>query len=166
VLTPEQPADTAQDSNDMARRLLAVLRHEQRIIAWDHLVDAFGWSSKDLRHAARTANQSLQGTGLRVHIANSGLTLRAEEQPVSEVIASVDRLRARDDGMGNGSARVLYEVVTGTIAQAQVRTGYGPRLGYLKNQGMVASVAPVRTSSPRPTTSHSRSTSDRRRRTV
>jgi hypothetical protein len=126
VLTPEQPADTAQDSNDMARRLLAVLRHEQRIIAWDHLVDAFGWSSKDLRHAAGTANQSLQGTGLRVHIANSGLTLRAEEQPVSEVIASVDRLRARDDSMDNGSARVLYEVVTGTIAQAQVRKGYGP----------------------------------------
>ncbi len=123
VLTPEQPVDTERDSSDTARRLLAVLRHEQRIIAWDHLVDAFAWSSKNLRRAASTANQSLQGTGLRVHIANSGLTLRAEEQPVSEVITSVDRLRARDDSMDNGTARVLYEVVAGTIAQAQVPQG-------------------------------------------
>jgi hypothetical protein len=92
---------------------------------------------KDLRHAARTANRSIRGTGLRVHVVTSGLALRADEQPVSEIIASIERLRARDDSMDNGTARVLYEVVTGTIAQAQIRKGYGPPLGYLKNQGMV-----------------------------
>ncbi|SCX59797.1 hypothetical protein SAMN03159343_4004 [Klenkia marina] len=121
----------------MARELLAVLRREPRIIAWDHLVDAFGWTSKDLRGAAKTANQSLRGTGMRVHIAPSGLALRADEQPVEEVIASLERLPARDDSMDNGTARVLYEVVTGSISQAQIRKSYGPRLGYLKNQGMV-----------------------------
>jgi hypothetical protein len=31
--------------------------------------------------------------------------------------------------MDNGTARVLFEVITGSIAQAQVRKGYGPRLG-------------------------------------
>jgi hypothetical protein len=72
-----------------------------------------------------------------VHIANSGLALRAEEKPVREVIASVERLRARDDSMDNGTARVLYEVVTGSIAQGQIKKGYAPRLGYLNNQGMV-----------------------------
>jgi hypothetical protein len=101
------------------------------------LVDAFGWTSKDLRRVARAANHSLRGTGLHVHIANSGLALHAEEMPVRKVIASVERLRARDDSMDNGTARVLYEVVTGSIAQGQIEKGYGPRLGYLSNQGMV-----------------------------
>jgi transcriptional regulator with XRE-family HTH domain len=137
ALTPHQPADAPRDSDDRAQRLLAVLRYEQRIIPWDHLVDAFGWSSEELRHAAKTANQCLQGTGLRVHIARTGLALRAEEQPVREVIAVVDRLRARDESMDNRTARILFEVVTGTIAQALVRRKYLPRLGYLRNQGMI-----------------------------
>lgn len=137
VLAPEQPTDTVPDEDDMARQLLAVLRHEQRIIPWNHLADAFGWGSRDLRQAARTANQRLQGAGLRVHVVTSGLALRANEQSVHEVIASVESLRARDESRDDGTARILHEVVTGSIAQAQIRKGYGPRLGYLENQGKV-----------------------------
>lgn len=138
VLTPDEDiTDEPADSDDMTRRLIAVLLQDKRIIAWDHLVDAFQSTRKDLRRAATAANQSLRGTGLRVHIANSGLALRAEETPVREVIATVERLRARADSMDNGTARVLYDVVTGSIAQGQIKKGYGPRLGYLHNQGMV-----------------------------
>jgi transcriptional regulator with XRE-family HTH domain len=138
VLTPDDEAvDPAVTDDEKAQRLISVLLHERRTIAWDHLADAFGWTSKDLRHAARTCNERLRGTGLRIHIANNGLALRAADQPVNEVIASVERLRARDDSMDHGTARVLFEVVTGSIAQAQIRKGYAPRLGYLKNQGMV-----------------------------
>lgn len=32
---------------------------------------------------------------------------------------------------------VLYQVVIGTIAQKQIRKGYGPRLARLQKQGMV-----------------------------
>lgn len=138
VLTPdEKPVDTPVTHDEKAQRLISVLLHERRAIAWDHVVDAFGWTSKELRHAAKAADAVLRGTGLRVHIASNGLSLRAVEQPVSEVIASIERLRARDDSMDNGTARVLFEVVTGTIAQRQIRKGYAPRLGYLKNQRMV-----------------------------
>jgi hypothetical protein len=49
----------------------------------------------------------------------------------------VERLRARDDSMDNGTARVLHQVVTGRISQAQIRKGYGPRLARLHKQGMV-----------------------------
>ena len=137
LLTPDEPAEEPRTRTDMARRLTSLLLHDKRLIPYDHLAEAFNCTTRELRKVAADADDALAGTELRVHVTNNGLALRADESDITDATSTVERLRARDDSMGNGTARVLHQVVTGHISQAQIRKGYGPRLARLHRQGMV-----------------------------
>lgn len=137
LLTPDEPAEEPRNGTEMTQRLISLLLQDKRLIPYDHLAEAFACTTREMRKVAENANEALTRTGLRIHVSNNGLALRAEEREIADAVATVERLRARDDSMDNGTARVLHQVVTGRISQAQIRKGYGPRLARLHKQGMV-----------------------------
>jgi transcriptional regulator with XRE-family HTH domain len=125
------------DPSDDAAVLAQILVNDNRRHPEDRLTIALGWTLDRLRAAAALLDTHLRPVGLAVHTNNMGTSLRASNGLSTQASEALDRHRDAEDGLDNGTARILYAAYTGTLSSTDVGHGTKPKLAALLNRSLI-----------------------------
>lgn len=145
---PNDKADEADEEasaqSDTARPavtpelLIGVLRETSGQIALNHLADAFECRNDDVRTAVTQAQILLEGTGLRVGTRDYHYFLTPTEQvEVTAVRNRIETAAASRQGMDNGQARILAQVIDGRLQGGRRSVYTNSMLAYLTRLGIL-----------------------------
>jgi transcriptional regulator with XRE-family HTH domain len=131
---PDEPDDT---SDDDIHTLAGLLLCERTMHKPDRLAVALQWELDRLRAALTALDARLRNTGLRVHENSMGITIRPLDDRADKARQRLAELRDDDEGIHQGTARVLYAIYTGNISTRETRNDHQVQLGALKNRGAI-----------------------------
>lgn len=131
------PSDTARPAVT-PELLIGVLRETSGQIPLNHLADAFECRNDDIRTAAAQAQILLERTGLRVGTRDYHYFLTSTEQvEVTAVRNRIDTATAARQGMDNGQARILTQVIDGRLQGGRRSTYTNSMLTHLTRLGIL-----------------------------
>jgi transcriptional regulator with XRE-family HTH domain len=133
---------TATDESDDAPSedvavLAQVLNAQKQMHPEDRLAQALGWDVDRLRTAITNLDGRLDEIGLRVHRNSMGVCIRANDKRASHAVTRLTLYKDADDGIAQGTARVLYAAYRGTLSATDTSTDRMMQLGALANRGAV-----------------------------
>lgn len=131
---PVEPDDTTDDDIDS---LTGLLMTERIMHPPDRLALALGWTLDRLSATLTGLEARLRPAGLRVHRNSMGITLRPATDNADEAAQRLADLHDDEDGIHQGTARVLYAIYTGDISSRETRNDHQVQLGALKNRGAI-----------------------------
>ena len=127
----DHPDETPTDDCSV---LAQVLNGERRMHPEDRLALALGWHIDRLRTAAEELDARLGLLGLRIHTNSMGMCIRAADTRGEGASQQLSAYRDADDGIGQGTARVLYAAYRGTLSPTDTSTDRTLQLGALANR--------------------------------
>lgn len=132
--TPDEPDDSTDDDIDT---LAGLLMADRTMHLPDRLALALGWTLDRLDTTLTALDARLRPAGLRVHRNTMGITLRAATNTAAQAHQRLTDLDDDEDGINQGTARVLYAIHTGDISSRETRNDHHVHLGALKNRGAI-----------------------------
>ncbi|ROR90984.1 helix-turn-helix domain-containing protein [Nocardioides aurantiacus] len=132
--TPDEPDDTPTDDT---QTLAALLATEKTMHAPERLATALGWTLDRLYITLTDLDAHLRAVGLRIHRNRMGITIRPADDRAQQASQRLAHLHDHEDGIHQGTARVLYTVYTGTMSARETRKDQQFHLGALKNRGAI-----------------------------
>jgi hypothetical protein len=137
LLYPPAPVEPDDTSDDDVSTLAGLLMTERVMHLPDRLALALGWTLDRLIATVHVLDARLRPAGLRVHRNTMGITLRPATDHADEAKQRLADLRDDEDGIHQGTARVLDAVYTGDISTRETRNDHQVQLGALKNRGAI-----------------------------
>lgn len=137
LLDPPPPVEPDDTSDDDIHTLAGLLLSERTMHKADRLTLALQWELDRLRTALTGLDARLRHTGLRVHENSMGITIRPLDDRADQARQRLAELRDDDEGIHQGTARVLYAIYTGNISTRETRNDHQVQLGALKNRGAI-----------------------------
>ncbi len=116
--------------------LVQVLTGQTKAIPEDRLARVLGWDLDRLKDAAEAAVSALAPVGLTIHVASTGLQIRAVDDQ-AENRSRLESLRDDETGISQSAARVLREAWTGELSSQEDRNNHQIQLGRLHNLGVL-----------------------------
>ncbi|MCF6506848.1 hypothetical protein E9549_05425 [Blastococcus sp. MG754426] len=130
----DEPDDTPSD--DVAV-LAQVLNSQRQMHPEDRLAQALGWQADRLRSAITGLDARLNPIGLRIHRNSMGVCIRADDKRATHAVNRLNSYKDADDGLHQGTARVLYAAYRGTLSATDTSTDRMMQLGALANRGAI-----------------------------
>lgn len=131
----DAPAPEPAETDDVPV-LIQVLIEQPKAVPEDRLARALGWDLDRVRDAATAAEGALAPAGLMIHVASSGLLIRARSDH-SATRQRLDDLRDDEAGLNQSAARVLHEAWAGELSPQEDRNNHQVQLGRLHNLGVL-----------------------------
>lgn len=128
---PNDPEDTPEDDMQVLAQMLTT---DTRLILHERLALALGWDLDRLRAAIDDLDTHLRPLGLRVHQNGMGVTVRPADNRAEQAQSRLDQLRDSDDGLHQGTARVLHAVYTGRLSGQETKNDHMVHVGALINR--------------------------------
>lgn len=133
------PVDTSATPSTVTPELLiGVLRETSGQIALKDLADAFECRNNDIRAAVSQSQDLLEGSGLRIGTRDFHYFLTSTQH--MEVIAlrnRIDAAASSRQGMDNGQARILTQVLDGGLQGGRRSVYTNSMLAYLTRLGIL-----------------------------
>lgn len=131
--------DSAARSQVTPQLLLGVLREATSQLNFKDLAAAFNCTYTDIRTAADQAQTLLKGTGLRIGTRDYQIFLTSTQQgEVTNLRNRIDTTAAARQGMDNGQARILAQVIAGRLQSGRRSVYTNSMLAYLTRLGILA----------------------------
>jgi transcriptional regulator with XRE-family HTH domain len=137
LLDPPPPLEPEDSEDDDAHTLAGLLQSERNMHKADRLAIALGWELDRLRRTLNALDSRLRHVGLRIHENSMGITIRPLGDHADEAKRRLAHLRDDEEGIHQGTARVLYAIHRGTISTRETRNDHQVQLGALKNRGAI-----------------------------
>lgn len=137
LLDPPAPTDPDDTPTDDVQVLAQMLTKDTRLILHERLALALGWDLERLRAAIDDLDPRLRPIGLRVHQNGMGVTIRPADNRADQAQARLDQFRDSDDGLHQGTARVLHAVYAGRLSGQETKNDHMVHLGALSNRGAI-----------------------------
>lgn len=126
------------DATDDDIHTLADLLLPERIMHLpERLALALGWTLDRFLTSLTGVDARLTPVGMRVHRNAMGVTIRPANDLAEQARQRLAGLHDDEDGIHQGTARVLYAVYTGTISSRETHNNHQVQLGALKNRGAI-----------------------------
>ena len=132
--TPDEPDDTPTDDT---QTLAAILTSEKTMHPAERLAVSLGWTLDRLHETITHLDADLRPIGLRIHRSSMGVTIRPADDRADNALQRLAQLHDHEDGIHQGTARVLYAVYAGTMSTRETGNDQQVQLGALKNRGAV-----------------------------
>lgn len=136
LLNPPAPVEP-DDTTDDDITTLAGLILERNMHLPERLALALGWTLDRLHNTLPALDARLQPAGLKVHRNTMGITIRPATNNANDASKRLADLHDDEDGIHQGTARVLHAVYTGNISSRETRNNHQVQLGALKNRDAI-----------------------------
>lgn len=137
VLDPPPPVEPDDTPEDDISVLAGLLLTERGMHTHERLAIALEWTLDRLRDAATALDARLRPLGLHVHQNTMGVTIRPADDRADRARDRLAQLHDHEDGIHQGTARVLYAIYNGTMSTRETRNDHQLHLGALKNRGAI-----------------------------
>lgn len=137
LLDPPPPAEPDDTTDDDIQTLAGLLMAERTMHLPERIALALGWTLDRLNTTLTALDARLRPTGLRVHRNAMGIAIRPATNNADAALKRLADLHDGEDGIHQGTARVLHAIYTGDISTRETRSDHHVHLGALKNRGAI-----------------------------